>query len=187
MDKKVKLRHRRELYSDPFLKVSEHTFDYQDDEYRYFIKEEPEFAVVGAVTEDNQIIMVRQFRPGPRRFLMDLPGGMVDMGDSPAETARKELREETGFEADTMEYVTSSYPMAYSTAKKHIFIARGCRKAGSPDDEANMIAEPVLISFTKFAELVAKGDVLDLDAMLILAQYLDLPIQFQRGVSAELP
>ena len=109
------------------------------------------------------------------------------MGDSPAETARKELREETGFEADTMEYVTSSYPMAYSTAKKHIFIARGCRKAGSPDDEANMIAEPVLISFTKFAELVAKGDVLDLDAMLILAQYLDLPIQFQRGVSAELP
>lgn len=187
MSNKVKLRHRRELYSDPFLKVAEHTFDYQREEYRYFIQEEPEFAVVGAVTEDNQIIMVHQFRPGPREFLLDLPGGMVEMGDSPEETARKELREETGFEAGTMEYVTSSYPMAYSTAKKHIFMARGCRKVGSPEDEANMIAEPVLVSSNKFGEIVENGDVLDLDAMLILAQYLDLPVQFQRGVSAELP
>ena len=186
MNNKVKLRHRRELYSDPFLKVAEHTFDYQREEYRYFIKEEPEFAVVGAVTEDNQIIMVRQFRPGPRKFLADLPGGMVETGDKPEETARKELREETGYEAETMEYVTSSYPMAYSTAKKHIFVARGCTMVGLPDDEANMIAEPMLVSFTEFTELVGKGDVLDLDAMLILAQYLDLPIQFQRGVSAEL-
>ncbi len=172
------IKKRKQLYSDPFLKVAEQTFEHEGDEYRYFVKEEPEFAVVGAVTDDNQIIMVRQFRPGPKRFLTDMPGGMVEKGDSPMETARKELLEETGYAAERIEFVTCTYPMAYTTAKKHIFLAFGCKKVGVHEDEPNTIAEPVLMSFSEFAKLVAQQRVLDLDAMLVLARHLDIPIKF---------
>ncbi len=164
---------RKSLYADPYLTVAEHTFVHEDEEYCYFIKEEPEFAVVGAVTEEGDIIMVRQFRPGPRRFLCDLPGGMVEEGDTPPETARKELLEETGYMGD-VEYVTTCYPMAYTTAKKHIFIAKNCKKVAVPEEEANMIAEPVLLDRLEFAELVNTDNVLDLDAMLVLLQQLGL-------------
>ncbi|MBO6503172.1 MAG: NUDIX hydrolase [Kordiimonadaceae bacterium] len=178
------IKKRKELYSDPFLRVAEQTFEHEGDEYRYFIKEEPEFAVVGAVTDDNQIIMVRQFRPGPRRFLFDLPGGMVEEGDSPLETACKELLEETGYSAEDIEFVASAYPMAYTTAKKHIFVATGCTKVKGHEDEPNMIAEPVLLSFTEFGDMVAQGNVLDLDAMMVLAQRLNIQISFSASQDA---
>lgn len=167
------IKKRRELYRDPFMAIAEQHFEHEGEDYRYFIKEEPEFAVVGAMTESGDIVMVRQFRPGPRRFLLDLPGGMVEEGDSPLETAGKELLEETGYAGD-LEYITSCYPMAYTTAKKHIFIARNCRKVAEPTDEANMIAEMCLVSPEEFSEIVRAGDVLDLDAMLLLMRELGL-------------
>lgn len=172
------IKKRKELYSDPFLTVAEQTFEHEGEEYRYFIKEEPEFAVVGAVTDDNQIIMVREFRPGPRRFLTNLPGGMVEEGDSPITTARKELREETGYAPSELQFVATTFPMAYTTAKKHIFLATGCKKVGVHDDEPNMIAEPVLLSCEEFADLIRNGNVLDLDTMLVLAKHLGISVEF---------
>lgn len=170
----LRIKKRTKLYSDPYLTVAKHIFDHEGADYGYFIKEEPEFSVVGAVTDEGAIIMVRQFRPGPGRFLCDLPGGMVEEGDTPLETARKELLEETGYVGD-IEYVTTCYPMAYTTAKKHIFIAQNCKKVAAPEEEANMIAEPVLLEKLEFAELVNTNKVLDLDAMLVLLQHLGLP------------
>lgn len=176
MSDDLPIKARKQLYSDPFLTVAEHRYEHSDRKLRYYIKEEPEFAVVGAVTEAGEIVMVRQFRPGPKRFMLDLPGGMVEQGDSAVETARKELLEETGYAGD-LTYVTSCYPMAYSTAKKHILLAKNCVKVAEAEVEANMIAEPVLVSRQAFAELLQAGEVLDLDAMLLLAQALGIPYE----------
>lgn len=164
---------REALYSDPYLTVAEHHFEQGGDAYRYFIKEEPDFAVVGAVTEEGEILMVRQFRPGPGRFTYDVPGGMIDAGDRPIEAARKELLEETGYTGDLRE-VAQTYVTAYSTAKKHIFLATGCRKVAEPEAEPNMIAELRVVSHEEFTAIMRSGDVLDLDCMLLLAAELGL-------------
>lgn len=178
MTDSLPIKKRTELYSDPYLTVAKQEFEHEDQCYSYFIKEEPEFAVVGAVTEDEQVILVRQFRPGPRRFLIDLPGGMIEPGDTALETAQKELMEETGYAAGDILFVTSCYPMAYTTAKKHIFLATGCTKVAQHEDEANMIAEPMLLSKEAFGKLLAGGEVLDMEAMMILAQHLKLNVTF---------
>ncbi|HZM77488.1 MAG TPA: NUDIX hydrolase [Candidatus Limnocylindrales bacterium] len=52
---------------------------------------------VVAVTEANEFVMVRQFRPGPGRVLLELPGGKVNDGEDPLKAAARELREETGY------------------------------------------------------------------------------------------
>ncbi len=166
-------RRRKVLYHDPYLTVAEHQFNHEGEDYRYFIKEEADFAVVGAVTAEGDIIMVRQFRPGPAMHCYDMPGGMVESGDSPLETARKELLEETGYQGE-LESVTSCFPMAYSTARKHIFLARNCIKVAEPEVEANMIAEPLLVSTEEFAPLLRSGNLIDLDCALLLAANLGI-------------
>jgi ADP-ribose pyrophosphatase len=89
------------------------------------------------LTPENNVILVRQFRPGPNRVLDEMPGGYVDSGESPAEAARRELLEETGYEGD-VEILASTWLSASATTQKFVAIARNCRRIGEPaqhDDE----------------------------------------------------
>ncbi|WP_262691217.1 NUDIX hydrolase [Kordiimonas aestuarii] len=167
----VTLTSRTEVYSDPYLRVVRKCFEHKGRDYAYFIKEEPEFAICGAITADGQVLMVRQFRPGPARWLYDMPGGMIDAGDTPLETARRELLEETGYMAE-LEHLTTCYVTAYSTAKKHIFLAKNCRKVAEPEEDTGVIAEPVLLNKEAFLKLVDGGELLDLECGLLLARHL---------------
>lgn len=172
MGDEVTFLKRQELYRDPYLRVAEHRYAQAGREYRYYIKEEANYAICGAYTAEGEVLMVRQYRPGPGRWLYDMPGGMVDEGDSPLDTARKELLEETGYMAE-FEPLGSCYAMAYSTARKHIFLAKNCRKVAEPEEDPNVIAAPVLLSRAELKDIIASGDLLDLDCALLLDRHLD--------------
>jgi len=60
----------------------------------------PDTVAVVALTEAGEVILVREYRPGPETLLYELPGGAVDDGETPLEAARRELAEETGYEGD---------------------------------------------------------------------------------------
>ncbi|WP_282204258.1 NUDIX domain-containing protein [Kitasatospora fiedleri] len=64
----------------------------------FYLKCERPAAAVLALTPDRQVILARQFRPGPRRILHELPGGFVEPATDPAATAAAELLEETGYQ-----------------------------------------------------------------------------------------
>ncbi|MGD0775729.1 MAG: NUDIX hydrolase, partial [Candidatus Solibacter sp.] len=55
------------------------------------------YAAVVAITEDRRVLIVRQYRPALERETLELPSGLVDAGETPLETARRELLEETGY------------------------------------------------------------------------------------------
>lgn len=169
----VILKNSRPVYADPYLQVVDQTYEHAGREYRYLVKEEPQFSVVGAITTDGKVVMVRQFRPGPGKYLLDLPGGVIDPGQTPEDAARAELREETGYEGE-IECVGRAYVMAYSTARKHIFLARNCRRVSDPEEDENIIGTPCLLTPEEFAAHVASGEMLDLDAAIILARALGL-------------
>ncbi len=63
----------------------------------YEIKDEDDMVAVLALTQNREVVLVRQFRPGPEAVLLELPAGVVDPGAEPAETAAAELLEETGY------------------------------------------------------------------------------------------
>lgn len=63
----------------------------------------PDFVVVLATDAEGQLLLVRQFRPAIDQETLELPAGMVDPGYTPEETVRKELLEETGYEAGAVE------------------------------------------------------------------------------------
>jgi ADP-ribose pyrophosphatase len=103
----------------------------------------PDFSVVIALTPDQRLVLVRQFRHGVGATTLELPAGHVESGDTPEETARKELLEETGYEADRLELLTTLSPStARFTNRIWCYFAAGVRpKTGTIIEEG---MEPVL-------------------------------------------
>jgi ADP-ribose pyrophosphatase len=85
-------------------------------------------AVILPVTEQGDILFVRQYRYPVGRELIELPAGLVDEGETPLESARRELTEETGHVSDDWREIAACYPSAgYAHELVTIFLALDCR------------------------------------------------------------
>lgn len=69
-----------------------------------------DYVSVVATTAERQLLLVRQYRPVVERETVELPSGHVDPGETPEQAARRELLEETGFVAGTMEHLGTLVP-----------------------------------------------------------------------------
>jgi ADP-ribose pyrophosphatase len=76
----------------------------------YYMLELQDYVSVVALTDDRQILFVRQFRPVVDRDTLELPSGHVEKHESPEDAARRELLEETGFEAPRLELLGTLAP-----------------------------------------------------------------------------
>lgn len=67
--------------------------------YDFFVFEFPHWVNIIPLTPDNDVIFIRQFRHGTREVTLEIPGGIIDPGESPKQAALREMQEETGFAA----------------------------------------------------------------------------------------
>jgi len=107
------------------------------------IVEHPSGAVIAAVTDDGEMVMVEQFRKPIERTIWEAPAGKVDEGEDPLECARRELVEETGYHADSFEFLTAVYPsVGFMNEKLYIYLARGLHKGEAhPDWDEDLATE----------------------------------------------
>ena len=70
---------------------------------QFFVVKPDDYVTVLAVTTDNHILLVRQYRPAVEDYTLELPSGHVDQGELPAEAAKRELLEETGYHTNEVE------------------------------------------------------------------------------------
>lgn len=110
------------------LRVEEHDIETDDGRrFRMPVIHAPDCAVVCAIDDDGQVVLARQHRYVLDRETLELPGGMIDPGETPAQAARRELLEETGMRAGTLTAL-GVYPTGgISTERMHMFMAVGCR------------------------------------------------------------
>ncbi|MDQ3322677.1 MAG: NUDIX hydrolase [Acidobacteriota bacterium] len=79
-------------------------------EATFFVVENPDWVNVVALTEKRQVVLIEQFRHGSEEIVLEIPGGMIDTGESSEAAARRELLEETGFSSNEFIFLGKSRP-----------------------------------------------------------------------------
>lgn len=126
----------------------------------FFILEFPDWVNIVAITEDNKAILVRQFRHGLEEITLEIPGGVVDLGEEPSLTAVRELAEETGFSPRDVQLLTSvSVNPAIQNNCCHLFLATGCRLAGEQSLDGTESISVELVPLTDLPGLMATGKI----------------------------
>ena len=128
----------------------------------YYVYEFPEWATAFALTEDNKVIMVRQYRHPVGKVIIELPGGCVDDTDKDLQTAiARELLEETGYSFTSYESLGKISPNpSTNTNWMHMFLARGGKKVAEQKLDHN---EEIVVEFYTIDEvksLVKKNEII---------------------------
>ena len=95
-------------FSTPWFQVLGKTM--REGEEPFYSLKLPDYSAVVAITEEEQVLIVRQYRPAVEHDTLELPSGLVDAGEKPEEAARRELLEETGYEAREVEVLGGMDP-----------------------------------------------------------------------------
>jgi len=115
---------------------------------------------VVAVTPDDQVVFVWQYRFGTDALSLEIPGGVIDSGEDPLQAAVRELREETGYVAETVTPLLTVDPNpAIQDNRCLTFVARGARKAAATAFDAQEELETVLVPAGRIADLLDGGQV----------------------------
>lgn len=126
----------------------------------FFVLEAPDWVQVVPVTTEGYVVMVEQYRPGRREITLEFPAGMLEAGEDPESAARRELEEETGYLADTMELVAVLDPNpAIQTNRMPILLATGCREDGTADPDPHEDITVRLVDPADIPTLISAGTI----------------------------
>jgi ADP-ribose pyrophosphatase len=161
-------------YKTDYRKMSRVTFKLSNGQLADFdIIKGNKLVSVFAVTQDDKILLIRQFRPGPQKVVFDLAGGGVNLSESPKAAAKRELLEETGH-AGQLYFLGTTVNGPYDSAIRYNFIAQKCKKISNPAPDEHEFIEPVLVSFRRFRELLKSRALIDVATGYLALDYLKL-------------
>jgi 8-oxo-dGTP pyrophosphatase MutT (NUDIX family) len=130
-------------------------------EHDFFVIDCPDWCNIIPLTDDNQVVMVKQQRHGMGQESLELPGGMIDPTDeSPLHAASRELLEETGYRARSVEPIGVIAPNpAIQTNRCHSFLARGAERVGEAALEGAEDIEVVTVPLIEIPGRIASGEI----------------------------
>ena len=126
-------------------------------------------------TDDGRLVMVRQFRFGVAEVTLEIPAGLIDRGEEHADTARRELREETGYEADRWTYLGDLFhnPAAQDNIV-HLWLAEGATLVHATELDDGEHIEVALFAPEDVRAAVWNGALRHPHVIAALSQVLDL-------------
>jgi ADP-ribose diphosphatase len=123
--------------------------------------EHPEASAVVPYVTGDEIIMVRQYRYALGKEILEIPAGKLDPGERPDECAKRELLEETGYEANRLDFIYTYAPaIGYSNELIHIYAAHDLKKVDHRIDDKEIDAVE-RVPLSRLIEMIKEGQILD--------------------------
>ena len=127
---------------------------------RFHLIRGPHWASVLCLTEARQAVLVRQYRHGLGGPSLELPAGVIEPAEAPIDAARRELREESGFESPALEPLLSIAPEpARNTTRAHFFFARDAVRVSEQALDSGEDLEVLLVPAGELLELIDHGHI----------------------------
>jgi ADP-ribose pyrophosphatase len=129
--------------------------------FRREIVEHRGAVAIAAVDQDGMVLIVRQFRKPAGRHLLELPAGTLEPGEDPLRCARRELQEETGYQAQQWDKLAGFYTSpGFSTEFLHLYLARELQPGG-PAYEADEQIDLVKLPLVEAIQRIESGEICD--------------------------
>ncbi len=129
-------------------------------EHAFYVIEVPDWINVVPLTPDGRVVLIEQYRPGTKEITLEIPGGMVDEGELPADTAARELLEETGYRAARIEPLGRIRPNpAIQSNWLHLFVARDSIRTQEPQPEGTEQIAVRVVALDEVPQLIALGTI----------------------------
>lgn len=127
----------------------------------YFVVEVPNGAAIVAVTEANELVLVRQYKYGFGDVVLELPAGIVEVDEKALDAISRELWEEIGYRASKLEYVTTLVTKpARMSARTIVYFATGVTKDSQTQENDAEVIETVLVPIADLPALIQRGDII---------------------------
>lgn len=131
----------------------------------------PGAVVILPVNEKNEVLFIEQWRRGAEKILIELPAGRLEKNESPQERAKKELQEETGFDAKVFTPLGGFYTTpGFCNEYIHVFLAKDLFTSPLQADDTDLI-DTRPIDFAKIPALISQGQLIDSKTLSALYLY----------------
>ncbi|HLR26760.1 MAG TPA: NUDIX hydrolase [Fodinibius sp.] len=169
--------HENKEYQTPIFNLFRRSMRLQDEAESlsgdFYVLQAPEWINVIPITPENEVVLVEQYRYGIEQPTLEIPGGMVDAGEEPGESARRELLEETGYRSDRWKSLgkVSANP-AIMDNFAHIYLAEECVYEKETNFDTHERINVHLVPMQTFLEYVADGTIHHSIVVAAVARYL---------------
>lgn len=129
-------------------------------EHNFYILESKDWVNVIPLTSQKEVVLIRQYRHGIGSITLEIPGGIVENGDSPEESARRELMEETGYRGSGMILLGSVHTNpAFLNNRCYTYLARDVFSSGDQDQDEKEDIEIILKPLEDIPRLIRSGEI----------------------------
>ena len=126
----------------------------------------PSFCVICALTETDDLILLRGYKHGIGRIELSLPGGFIEPNEDPLLAAKRELVEETGHTAEEWQPLGDFIPHGnYGCGRAYVFIAKKARRARNPNSGDLEATEVEVVKMGKVQESIRDGEISSLSSV----------------------
>lgn len=148
-------------------------------EHDFVVLDSRDWVNVIALTPDHQLVLIEQFRVGSNTVELEIPGGLMDAGETPVAAAVRELREETGYAGERARVLGKIFPNpAIQSNTCFTVLIENCRCVHPVEFDAGEDLQTRLVPATDAAKLVAEGSIQH-SLVVVGLYFLDL---WQRGL-----
>lgn len=173
MDLEEKLVRKKVVYQGKYIRAEEQTVLLPDGkEATREIISPPDAVGILAIDQEEKVYLVRQYRPAITQVTLEVPAGILEPGEQPSETARRECEEEIGMSPKRLDFLFTYYhSVGFSTGKIDLFLGRDLVPDPSSHADPGEFLEVVTLPFEALYRQGVSGKIIDSKTLLAVLWY----------------